>query len=143
MLERGPKVFKIRRNNGQEDTVSVDRLKPAFLEETILSSDPQVPGRYSPSRAGRLSVPPTRFQTNEVAHLGQLNVNLTLLTRDIVAFSLLMSRMLCLPIFPSQTRLMPKCLKDHHYIFQQRFNITYVSFRFNPVISLTDLRIYY
>ena len=73
VLLRGQKTFKILRNN-KEVVVSVDRLKPAFIDplpDTVprVLLDPPVPPVPVPvpvpspprTRAGRRVVPPTRY----------------------------------------------------------------------------------
>ena len=75
VLQRGQKTFLILQN-GSERTVTIDRLKPAFLSAPLPVSDlssatepsdtssPAVTGGSSPifTRSGRVSRPVLRFQ---------------------------------------------------------------------------------
>ena len=56
VLRRGDKVFTIQLPNGSEDTVSIDRLKPAFVATDVVSPAPPPPPTAPPPRTAR---PPT------------------------------------------------------------------------------------
>jgi len=66
VLNRGPKTYKIK-VNGKTTNISIDRLKPAFIEEdntepTIKQATQKVSEMENKTRAGRISRPTVRFK---------------------------------------------------------------------------------
>ena len=73
VLVRGPKTFQILKNN-KAVTVSIDRLKPAFIDNELTSPVPVVPPAHDTtadrpvdtaavrSRSGRRIAPPDRLR---------------------------------------------------------------------------------
>jgi len=67
VLSRTDKAVTIRKHDGSVDTVTTDRVKPAFTDDAILAStDPGASGAQLQTRYGRPVRPPPRYQALRV-----------------------------------------------------------------------------